>query len=101
MHADLTNRSVHGRVVVVRAFSKNTLTDCHLLFIANGTSESVAQIVKEAQGIPLLLISEQPGEGMVNFFVENDQIRFEIDISRVNEAGLKMSSQLLKLAVVR
>ena len=36
--------------------------------------------------------------GMVNFVFENDKVRFEINMKPVEQAGLKMSAQLQKLA---
>jgi hypothetical protein len=36
--------------------------------------------------------------GMINFVLEQDKVRFEINVSRVEQGGLKLSAQLQKLA---
>jgi len=37
---------------------------------------------------------------MINFYMENQKIRFEININAVKEAQLNMNSQLLRLGRV-
>jgi hypothetical protein len=38
--------------------------------------------------------------GIINFFVQNNRVRFEINVNSAERAGLKLSSQLLSLAKV-
>jgi YfiR/HmsC-like len=51
-----------------------------------------------------LTISEQPGfAGMgtaFNFVPDHDKLKFEANVNSINEAGLKASSKLLKLAII-
>lgn len=50
----------------------------------------------------LLLIGQQENflalGGTLNFFLENNKLRFEINLKAANEAGIKFSSKLLNLA---
>ena len=50
----------------------------------------------------ILIIGETPdflsSGGMINLFLEEDRVFFEINIDAINESGPKISSQLLKLA---
>jgi hypothetical protein len=52
--------------------------------------------------LPVLTVSDMPGfiehGGMVQFVLENDNVRFEVNLSAANKSGLALSSQLLKVA---
>jgi hypothetical protein len=52
----------------------------------------------------VLTISEVPGfasrGGMVNFYLDRGQVRFEANPERTRKAGLKLNSQLLSVAKV-
>jgi hypothetical protein len=52
--------------------------------------------------MPVLTVSEMPGfdelGGMVNFFIEDRRIRFEINPQAAARSGLRISSQLLNLS---
>jgi hypothetical protein len=37
---------------------------------------------------------------MINFFMSGNKVSFEINVDAVDHSGLKMSSQLLKLAKI-
>ena len=56
------------------------------------------------KGHSVLTVGEQEGfavrGGIVNLTKEKNKVRFEINLDAAKRAGLKMSSQLLKLAKV-
>jgi hypothetical protein len=37
--------------------------------------------------------------GMIQFVLEKDKIRFEVNLTNAERAGLKLSSELLKVAI--
>jgi hypothetical protein len=51
---------------------------------------------------PLLTIGETPrflrDGGMVHIFLDNQRLRFQVNRGRVDQAGVKISSQALSLA---
>jgi hypothetical protein len=55
-----------------------------------------------AAGLPVLTISDAPefaaNGGMIELFTENHRLRFVINVAHVHKAGLRISSDLLKLA---
>ena len=59
---------------------------------------------KRRNGSPVLLVGEEPGfaeqGGTVNFFLEENRIRFEINIEVAKQDQLKISSKLLSLAKI-
>ena len=54
--------------------------------------------------MPILTVGETPRfieqGGIVNFFLENGKVRFEINRSAAERSGLRISSRLLQLAKI-
>jgi hypothetical protein len=75
--------------------------ECHLLFIAESEKQRLHEILLKIVGKPILTVGDTSGfssQGVIiNFFLESDFVRFEINMSAAQEAGLKFSSKLLKL----
>ena len=77
-------------------------TNCHILFISTSEKAKFSKIIQGLQGTSVLTVSET-GEfidagGMINFVLEANKIRFEINDEAAKKAGLKISSKLLSLA---
>jgi hypothetical protein len=75
---------------------------CHILFIPSSESEALGKILGALENTPVLTVSDmdrfvQRG-GMVGFTWEQNKVRFNINVNAAERAGLKISSQLLKLA---
>ena len=75
-----------------------------MLFISTSEEKHFEQIFQHLKERPVLTVSETPGfaqvGGMVNFVLQDNKVRFEINLQRTREAQLKLSSKLLKLALV-
>lgn len=99
----LTN-TVGDKKILIRQFSTpEDILFCNILFIPKGFNYPLSSILDNiSKGV--LTISEQPGyakEGVAfNFVVVNDKLKFESNRLAIEGAGLKASSQLLKLAIV-
>ena len=97
-------KSIAGRSLSVRYVTefRKELTGCSIVYIGRSEKNRIAQIVRTVQGSGVLLISEYPELGnqgvVINFFIENDRVRFEIDRKAAAKAGIKLRAQLLKLA---
>ncbi|MEI6563024.1 MAG: YfiR family protein [bacterium] len=92
-----------GNGVVIRRFkSVDDVTSCHVLFISRSEKERMFLILKRLEEVPILTVSEMEGfadhGGIVNFYIENNRIRFEINKESAYRKGLKISSRLLCLA---
>jgi len=63
------------------------------------------KIFKALQGHPVLTVSDMerfPDKGgMIQLFMQKRKVRFAIDPETAAQAGLKISSHLLKLAVIK
>ncbi len=92
-----------GKVLnIKRGISLSKISQCALLFISQSEKTRLRKIVTHAKAFPVLLIGETPGyaeSGVgINFFIQENQIRFEINIKAAELSGLKISSELLSLA---
>ena len=95
-----------GRPVMVcrlRTVKEAIDKNCHVLFVASSEKESVQKIVAGIGNKPILTAGDIPGLAMrgimINFVVTNKTVKFEINEKRARDAGLRISSQLLDLAV--
>lgn len=97
------NETLGGRQIVIRRLKRQQEIDaCHILFISGSEKESVGQILGTLKNTTILTVSEfdsftQQG-GMINLYMKENRIRFEINVAPAEQVGLRISSKLLKLA---
>lgn len=95
-------RSVNGRLIDVRAVrSADELASAHIVFVGAGEE---ALLPPSIFGRPGVLTVGESTEftrrgGVITFVLVEEKVRFEINQGSGQEAGLKLSGQLLKLAV--
>jgi hypothetical protein len=74
----------------------------HVLFISKTEKGQIEPILASLGNAPILTVSEIEGfaerGGMVNFFVEGKRVKLEINPEAARRCGLRISSQLLRLA---
>ncbi len=77
---------------------------CHVLYISSSERKQVVQILSTAAGSPLLTVGEigqfAARGGMIQFGLEDKEVRFSVNREAALRAGLKISSRLLVLARV-
>lgn len=75
---------------------------CHILFISESNANQIEEILSKLKNRATLTVSDTPGfceRGiMINFFSQGDMLKFEMNPGKLENAGLKVSSQLQKLA---
>ena len=97
--------SVQGRKIVIkRSKQVGDLKECHLLFISKSEQGTLGDILKELKRTSVVTVGEvskftQRG-GIINFYLDGNKVRFEINPNEAKRRGLKISSQLLKLGKV-
>ena len=101
----ISGRSVQGRKVVVKRLSNvNDASDCNILFVGSSEQNRTPEILKAVQGKGILTVGDKEGfvtqGGMIQFQIEQNKVRFEINLPAVERSNLKVSSQLLKVASV-
>lgn len=74
----------------------------HAVFISNSEKTGLQAILAGLKSLPVLTIGDSPGfmqaGVMINLVQREDKLGFEINMKAAKAAGLKISSQLLKLA---
>ena len=77
---------------------------CQILFISRSERARMPQILQDLGNAPVLTVADTDGfldhGGIINFLLEGSKVRFEINQQAAQRAGIKISSKLLRLAVV-
>ena len=103
LEAGFNGKSVQDKKLIFKRLSSlEQASDCQVIFISRSEEERLGSILGKLRGSPILTVSDmdefiQRG-GMVGFVVENNKVGFNINRTVAEGAGLKVSSQLLKLA---
>ncbi len=95
----------NGRPLSVRRLKNaQDARDCRILFISSSETARLPRIFESLQGASVLTVGETEGftrkGGIINFTLEEDRVRFEINVNAARAAGLKISSRLLSLAKI-
>ncbi len=106
--ADGLERAVKGRnsqkrpLAVKRIEHAVEATGCHVLFIGWSEPGRIDRVLGMLARQPTLIVGDVAGfarrGGMINLTKKGNRLRFEINRRAVEGAGLRLSSQLLKLA---
>ena len=97
------DKTIMGKKLAVKRFMRvQDAVKSHILFLSSSEESHLPQILKGLERATVLTVSdmEQFAErgGMIAFTVEDQKVRFNVNVDAVERAGLKMGSQLLKLA---
>lgn len=106
--ANALERAVAGkavgtrRIVVRRIASADEVSACHILFVGRGQRDGAGPLLAKARESNVLTVGEAEGflsrGGMINFYMEQDNVRIEASPRTAEKAGLKLSSRLLGVA---
>jgi len=96
------NKTAGGQKIVIKQFSSSQSSfDCQILFIAEDESNSLKQINAETQAMPILIITERDGlakkGSCINFIIEDERIKLEINENNIAKRNRKAASELLGL----
>ena len=97
-------RRLNGREVQVRHLGESEGDcACHVLFVGAPEDGRSARLLHSSRGKTILTIGETTsflrGGGVVRIFRDEDRLRLQINTRAAENAGLKISSRLLQLAV--
>jgi uncharacterized protein DUF4154 len=101
----VSGKTVAGRPIQVRRASRvEEVRDAQIVFVSASEAPNTPAILKALERPGLLTVGEVEGfaerGGAINFTVQSRRVRFEINPVRAQQAQLKVSSQLLKLATL-
>jgi hypothetical protein len=99
----IEGKPIGSRVIHVRQLSPaQEIRGCHILFISRDEARRQSATLKSLRGLPVLTVGETSNflteGGMIRFHLEDNKIRFDIDLGAADFSHLKISSRLLLLA---
>jgi hypothetical protein len=101
-HVVLGGSSQRTEPLATRIGSLEEARDCRILFVTSSEKDRFADVVAAVAESPVLTIADSEGGArqgvMINFYLEEEMVRFEINVEAMRRAGLKASAKLLKLA---
>jgi hypothetical protein len=102
----VADKKINGRGFAVKRLKwtreLKDLRDCNILFVSSSEREHLDSVVEAVKWLPVLTIGDTPGfarrGGIMNFTLEDNKIRFEVNVEAAKHADLTISSRLLTLA---
>jgi hypothetical protein len=102
------DKKIGQRGFVVRRYKwgkdMKDLRDCQILFISASEKAHTDEVVQFVKWLPILTIGETPGfaerGGVIRFTLEDNRVRFEVNVDAAHQADLNISSRLLTLAKI-
>jgi len=103
LDSTLAGEALDGKPVLLRRISKpQDAGECRILFISSTEEKHLSEILTALNQSGVLTVSDMPGftrrGGMIQFVLEGDRVRFEINLASAESARLVLSSELLKVA---
>ncbi len=102
--------AVHGETIANRRLEARhsrrveDLVNCQMLFISKSEEQHIGEILAELDVMAILTVSEVEGfarrGGNINFYLEENKVRFEINPDAAQSRGIKMNAQLLSLGKI-
>jgi hypothetical protein len=99
----LAGEALDGKPVVLRRIPRpQDAADCRILFISATEEKHLKEILTVLDEAGVLTVSDMPRftqrGGIIQFILEGEKIRFEINLTSAESAKLVLSSELLKVA---
>lgn len=92
------------RQLSIRPISMDEVVNCQVVVLLGDANQHAKELISRVTNLPILTISDQKNfaelGGHVNFYSENNRLRFTINWQSTNDSKLKISSRLLRLANV-
>jgi hypothetical protein len=103
LDATLAGETIDGKSVVAKRVVKTLdAQDCRVLYISSSEDSRLREILAGINKAGVLTVSDIPQfsqrGGMIQFVVSGNKIRFEVNLTSAQDAGLTLSSDLLKVA---
>lgn len=92
------------KIIVQYSRSAEDLKNCQMVFVCKSEEARLPRILKELDGDNLLTVGESGGfaqrGGIINFYIEDGKVHFEINPDAAAREKLKISSQLFRLGKI-
>lgn len=103
LEATIAGKAVGNRFIRIRHLGeRQDMQACQILFFGKAEGKRTAMLVTSLHNAPVLTVGETAGfldgGGMIDFLLEENKVRFEINLEAAESARLKVGSRLLVLA---
>ncbi len=100
-----SSRKINGRKIVIQSFSgAEAIGKCNILFLSKNAKGAIAQLSSKAADKGTMILAESPGfakkGAAINFLVSGGKLKFELNASTMEKAGLRASGELKGLAIL-
>jgi len=99
----LAGESADGRPIVrVSPATPEAARACHILFLGGVESQRAERWLAAVRGAPVLVVGESRAAwdrgAQINFVLDENRVRFDVNADAASGAGLTISSKLLRVA---
>ena len=103
LESTVAGKVIGDRMLRVRHLKEaDDMQACHVLFLGKAQSKRIPMLLADLHNAPVLTVGESPGflgaGGMICFVLQDNNVRFEINLDAAASARLKIGSRLLILA---
>jgi len=100
----IANETFQGRRIVAKRFSSVAAAEsCQIVFIGQSEEARLSKDLAALNTKHVLTVSDLPQflerGGAIQFLFQNNRVRFAVNLAAAQQAGLTLSSELLKVAV--
>ena len=101
--AKLAGRTIGARTIDIRnSVGTNDWPGCDVLFIAKADAERADNYLRNLGSAQVLTVGDFTGfakaGGMIGLYMQDNRVRFDVNIASTQHAGLTLNSQMIKLA---
>ncbi len=102
----LEDQLVHGRRLRVRSIGEpvDVLDDCQAVYVATNSQEQLEAVIGTVSKHPVLTVGDKENfralGGILAFVLDENRMRFRINLSSAERSGLEFNAQLLQLAIL-
>lgn len=105
-HQDIIRKKIllppPQQLKIIKIKKTEEVDNCQMLFIASDEEDRLDDILRRIADKAVLTVGDTPGYGekgvLINLYLLENKVKFEINLPAVKRAGLYISSRLYKLA---
>ena len=100
----VADKQIGGHPLVIKRLKDASEADgCQIVFVGASDRTALKRLVQSKTRHAILTVGEMEGfaqeGGIIQFVIQDNKVRFQINAAAADKAGLKISAQLLKLAL--
>ena len=103
LEGTVAGKAIGNRIVRIRHLGEpQDMQACQIVFLGRAQGKRIPMLVANLHNAPVLTVGETAGfldaGGMIDFLLEDNKLRFEVNLEAAESADLKIGSRLLVLA---